>query len=498
MPVSAPIDDTNTFLGSIDDQLAYIGSFVSVTDILFVSDNPSPWEFAYLGGTTITDRATEGSPYTFDSYIANSYGSSAPDTDSATPNGLPGEEVARLAYFAENYSNPDGASRSAAPDPTATLVGLAAAWRNPTDITIPTLAGSEASGGEGGHAIIAGGSGSTTGDNAGASSASGSGGSTSSASSGNNSQGLGEAEPMDDGGGSQGSHLTEMQVPEGWVSVWNGRDYVFAPPGSFIPAYGLFNRQYGIQTIYVMTSGETRFFNRLGAGFALVGNGLEAAGAVACGATGNVPGAVGLGALATDGAVANINTLKTGVPTTTVLATGVTGALNYVVDGETAQFGGAMVDTAAHFGGSVYAANQIAKLPAALANKPIGGPAAPRPAATAPNNATLGDLTPQEVQEIQSVVDEAGRPLEVVGSAARGTRRGVGTDLPVGKNVGTTRSDIDYLVSSGSAPYYRSIQGKLPSLDPKGGMVPGTHNPYQGPGIRFEPHAPPTFIPQKE
>ncbi len=154
-------NDDNTFLASIDGQLASVGGFVSA-GFLTESYNPSPWEFAYLGGTTIADGATEGSPYTFQAYIGNSYGTSTPDTDSATPNGLPGKEVARFAYFGENYSVPDGVSRSAAPDPSATLVGLAASSRNPTDITIPVLAGSEGSSGEGGDAIIAGGSGSTT------------------------------------------------------------------------------------------------------------------------------------------------------------------------------------------------------------------------------------------------------------------------------------------------------------------------------------------------
>jgi len=35
-----------------------------------------------------------------------------------------------------------------------------------------------------------------------------------------------------------------------------------------------------------------------------------------------------------------------------------------------------------------------------------------------------GDLTSSEIRQIQKVVNEAGCPLEVVGSAAKGTRRG--------------------------------------------------------------------------
>ncbi len=50
----------------------------------------------------------------------------------------------------------DGVSRDAAPDPAATLVALAAIGRNPTDITIPTLVGSEGSGGGAAPAVVLG------------------------------------------------------------------------------------------------------------------------------------------------------------------------------------------------------------------------------------------------------------------------------------------------------------------------------------------------------
>ncbi|HEV7646130.1 MAG TPA: RHS repeat-associated core domain-containing protein [Pyrinomonadaceae bacterium] len=70
----------------------------------------------------------------------------------------------------------------------------------------------------------------------------------------------------------------------------------------------------------------------------------------------------------------------------------------------------------------------------------------------------LGDLTPLETKQIQTVVNEAGRPIEVVGSAANGIRRGVGTTLPIGKGPGT-RSDIDYIAPRGSLPYYEGLEG---------------------------------------
>ena len=108
----------------------------------------------------------------------------------------------------------------------------------------------------------------------------------------------------------------------------------------------------------------------------------------------------------------------------------------------------------------------------------------------------LGDLTKAEVNTIQKVVDKAQRPLEVVGSAAKGTRRGVGSSLPIGKGPGT-KSDIDYISHPAHLPYLMELQKKLPNIDPKHGISPGTINPFIGPGIRFEPGSKPSFIPSQ-
>jgi RHS repeat-associated protein len=112
----------------------------------------------------------------------------------------------------------------------------------------------------------------------------------------------------------------------------------------------------------------------------------------------------------------------------------------------------------------------------------------------ASNASGFGDLTNDEVGQIQGVVDQAERPIEVGGSAANGTRRGVGTDLPIGKGPGT-KSDIDYFAPPSSLHYFDGLQENLPSLDPHTGIVPGSGNPYIGPTIRFEPGAQPTFTP---
>lgn len=94
----------------------------------------------------------------------------------------------------------------------------------------------------------------------------------------------------------------------------------------------------------------------------------------------------------------------------------------------------------------------------------------------------LGDLTEEEVEQIQKVVDEAGRPLDVVGSSARGERK--------------EGSDIDYVVPPSSLDHYDGLEADLPSIDPNHGVIPGVHNPYQGPSIRFEPGARPKFVPE--
>src|SRR5262249_47525021 len=96
----------------------------------------------------------------------------------------------------------------------------------------------------------------------------------------------------------------------------------------------------------------------------------------------------------------------------------------------------------------------------------------------------LGDLDQAEVDGIQDIVDQAGRPLEVVGSAARGSR-GLG-------------SDIDYLVPPGSMRYYQGLEGQLPGLGRTHGLIPGVHNPHVGPAMRFERNAPAQFVPEEE
>jgi len=70
-------------------------------------------------------------------------------------------------------------------------------------------------------------------------------------------------------------------------------------------------------------------------------------------------------------------------------------------------------------------------------------------------------------------VNEAGRPLEVVGSAASGTR--------------TAASDIDYVVAPSSLKYFEGLESNLPGIDPQHGIIPGYGNTYMGPVIKFIP-----------
>ena len=90
-----------------------------------------------------------------------------------------------------------------------------------------------------------------------------------------------------------------------------------------------------------------------------------------------------------------------------------------------------------------------------------------------PDTSSMGDLTSSEINQIQGVVNQAGRPIEVVGSAARGAR--------------TAGSDIDYVAPPSSLPYFEGLEGNLPGIDPTHGIIPGTGNPNIGPVVRFEP-----------
>jgi hypothetical protein len=57
-----------------------------------------------------------------------------------------------------------------------------------------------------------------------------------------------------------------------------------------------------------------------------------------------------------------------------------------------------------------------------------------------------GDLTAAELEKLKNLARRTKEPINVVGSTAKGTRRNVGTDLPLGKGPGT-RSDLDIQIS---------------------------------------------------
>lgn len=108
-----------------------------------------------------------------------------------------------------------------------------------------------------------------------------------------------------------------------------------------------------------------------------------------------------------------------------------------------------------------------------------------------------GDLDFAEIKAIQNIVNKVERPIEIGGSAALGTRRGIGANnLPIGKGYGT-RSDIDYLVNPNYLSDFKPYTYQFPGLDPGSGFIPGVGNQYMGPYIRFEPFSPPTYFPFK-
>jgi hypothetical protein len=102
---------------------------------------------AYLSGLAPdVGLAPSGWPVTAPS--SNAAFGFVPSTDAATAHGLPTEKATALDNMALNDGPTDGVSQTATAPPTSVLITLAAAGRNPTDILIPTQAGTEGSGGD--------------------------------------------------------------------------------------------------------------------------------------------------------------------------------------------------------------------------------------------------------------------------------------------------------------------------------------------------------------
>jgi hypothetical protein len=112
--------------------------------------------------------------------------------------------------------------------------------------------------------------------------------------------------------------------------------------------------------------------------------------------------------------------------------------------------------------------------------------------------AKVGDLRPEEVAKIQQAADTLGQDIYVLGSAAKGERRGVGTDLPLGqygKSKAGTRSDIDYAVKNGHDDKADALG--LPDVDGSFGVRGVDYiNLNNSPAIKFSPGKPPEYLPQ--
>ena len=92
----------------------------------------------------------------------------------------------------------------------------------------------------------------------------------------------------------------------------------------------------------------------------------------------------------------------------------------------------------------------------------------------------------------------ASRPPPIVGSAAKGARRGVGSDLPLAEFGGAkagTRSDIDYAVRNGYDDAASALD--LPDVDPSWGVRGVDYlNLDNSPAIRFSPGRAPEYLEQ--
>jgi len=121
------------------------------------------------------------------------------------------------------------------------------------------------------------------------------------------------------------------------------------------------------------------------------------------------------------------------------------------------------------------------------------GVVAAQPAAQA---ARLGDLRPNEIARIQAAADTLGEDLYVVGSAAKGARRNVDTDLPLadfGGSKAGTRSDIDYAIRNGADDAASELD--LPDMDSSWGVRGVDYlNLDNSPAIRFSPGRAPQML----
>ncbi|NUP07520.1 MAG: methyltransferase domain-containing protein [Polyangiaceae bacterium] len=124
----------------------------------------------------------------------------------------------------------------------------------------------------------------------------------------------------------------------------------------------------------------------------------------------------------------------------------------------------------------------------------------PAPPPVAEEAVRLGDLRPHEIEAIQRGADQLGEDIYVVGSAAKGQRRNLDTDLPFkdlngGLSKHKTRSDIDYAVRNGADDAADKLG--LPDVDPEYGVRGIDYiNLKNSPAIRFGLNKPPEFLRQ--
>jgi hypothetical protein len=144
----------SSLLAEVDVELA-VRYPIPVNDVLiYASPRSVPAELSGSTPGLVTAIAGDVLTFTGSEYAFGFI----PSTNAMTAHGLPAEMAAivgPLGNLAQNLGPTDGVSQTATAAPTAVLVTLAAAGRNPTDITIPT-AGSEGSGEEEGDGLAGG------------------------------------------------------------------------------------------------------------------------------------------------------------------------------------------------------------------------------------------------------------------------------------------------------------------------------------------------------
>jgi hypothetical protein len=108
-------------------------------------------------------------------------------------------------------------------------------------------------------------------------------------------------------------------------------------------------------------------------------------------------------------------------------------------------------------------------------------------------NAKKAKATKKAAKKKAATPKKAGKATKGKGTAKSGSKAAIVLDLMKRKEGATEKR---YRLHRGRVKrIIQGLEGKLPSIDPKTGILLGVQDPYLGPAVRFEPMMEPYFVP---